>query len=177
LPGIPARKEDIMERTYESAAALVSRAAGPLAGHLGAFVGSLIDRQFTASVIYVKAQHALAFDGWLAKRGVVLADLGDVHIERYQHRLRRRHQHILAETRRRERNHITQLLQFLRDHGACPAARIEITAADDLAARYERNSGSAGAGGHNDRATKRSLMVFHEPCCGAVDRVHWALAT
>jgi site-specific recombinase XerD len=128
-----------MERTYESAAALVGRAAGPLAGRLGAFVGSLIDQQFTASVIYVKAQHALAFDRWLAKRGVVLGALGDVHIERYQHRHRRRHQRILAETRRRERNHITQLLQFLRDHGACPAARTETTAADDLAARYERH--------------------------------------
>ena len=64
-----------MERTYESAAALVGRAAGPLAGHLGAFVSSLIDQQYTASVIYIKAQHALAFDRWLAKRGVVLADL------------------------------------------------------------------------------------------------------
>jgi len=128
-----------MERTYESAAALVGRAAGPLAGHLGAFVGSLIDQQFTASVVYVKAQHALAFDGWLAKRCAVLADLGDVHIERYQHRRRRRYQRILLETRRRERNHIMQLLQFLRGHGACPAAQIEITAAEDLAARYEQH--------------------------------------
>jgi len=139
LPGIPARKEDIMERTYETAATLVGRAAGPLAGHLGAFVGSLMDQQFTASVIYVKAQHALAFDDWLAKRGAVLTDLGDVHIKRYQNRRRRRHQRILAETRRRECNHITQLLQFLRDRGACPAARTEITAADDLAARYEQH--------------------------------------
>jgi len=128
-----------MERTYETAATLVGRAAGPLAGHLGAFVGSLIDQHFTASVIYVKAQHALAFDGWLAKRGAVLTDLGDVHIERYQNRRRRRHQRILAETRRRECNHITQLLQFLRDRGACPAARTEITSADDLAARYEQH--------------------------------------
>src|SRR5215472_17031167 len=128
-----------MERTYETAATLVGRAAGPLAGHLGAFVGSLIDQQFTASVIYVKAQHALAFDGWLAKRGAVLTDLGDVHIERYQNRRRRRHQRILAETRRRECNHITQLLQFLRDRGACPTARTEITAADDLTARYEQH--------------------------------------
>jgi site-specific recombinase XerD len=128
-----------MERTYESAVALVGGAAGPLAGHLGAFVSSLIDQQYTASVIYIKAQHALAFDRWLAKRGAELADLGDVHIERYQHRRRRRHQRILTETRRRECNHITQLLQFLRDHAVCPAARIKITAADDLAACYEQH--------------------------------------
>ena len=128
-----------MERTYESAAALVGRAAGPLAGHLGAFVSSLIDQQYTASVIYIKARHALAFDRWLGKRGAELADLDDVYIERYQHRRRRRHQRILTETRRRECNHITQLLQFLRDHAVCPAARIEITSVDDLAARYEQH--------------------------------------
>ena len=128
-----------MERTYESAAALVGRATGPLAGHLGTYVSSLINQQYTASVIYIKAQHALAFDRWLSKRGAALADLGDMHIERYQHRRRRRHQRILTETRRRECNHITQLLQFLRDHGVCPAARIEITAADDFAARYEQH--------------------------------------
>jgi integrase/recombinase XerD len=136
LPGTSARKENVMERTYESAAALVDRAAGPLASHLGPFVTSLIDQQYTVSVIYIKVRHALAFDRWLAKRRVVLADLGEVHIERYQHRSRRRHQRIRTETRRREWYEVTQLLQFLRGHGVCPAARVETTAADDLAARY-----------------------------------------
>ncbi len=125
-----------MERTYESAAALVDRAAGPLASHLGPFVTSLIDQQYTVTVIYIKVRHALAFDRWLATRRVVLADLGEVHIERYQHRSRRRHQRIRTETRRREWYEVTQLLQFLRGHGVCPAARVETTAADDLAARY-----------------------------------------
>ena len=125
-----------MERTYESAWALVGRAAGPLASHLGAFVSSLIDQQYAASVVYIKARHALAFDRWLRKRGVVLAVLGDVHIERYQHRTRRRHQCIRAETRRREWCEVTQLMEFLRGRGVCPAARFETTAADDLAARY-----------------------------------------
>jgi hypothetical protein len=54
-----------MERTYEGAAALVDRAAGPLASHLGPFVTSLTDQQYTASVIYIKVRHALAFDRWL----------------------------------------------------------------------------------------------------------------
>jgi hypothetical protein len=85
-----------LERTYESAADLVGCAAGPLTSHLGAFVGSLIAQQFTASVVYVKAQHAPALGGWLAKHDVVLADLGDVHIEYYQRRRRWRHQHILV---------------------------------------------------------------------------------
>jgi hypothetical protein len=87
-----------MDRTYESAATLVGRATGPLVSHLVTFVASLIDQQFTASIIYIKVQHALAFDRWLAERGVVLADLGEVHIERYQHRSRLRHQRICTET-------------------------------------------------------------------------------
>ena len=128
-----------MERTYQSAAALVGRAAGPLANHLGAFVSSLIDQQYSASVIYIRAQHALALDRWLAKRGLVLADLSELSIERYQHRTRRRHERICGETRRRERNHVTQLLQFLRDHGVCPAVHIETTAADDLVVHYRQH--------------------------------------
>jgi integrase/recombinase XerD len=136
LPGTAARKEHVMERTYESTAALVGRAAGPVAGHLGPFVTSLIDQQYTASVIYIKVRHALAFDRWLAKHRVVLADLGEVQIERYQRRSRRRRQRIRTETRRREWYEVTQLLQFLRGRGVCPAARVETAAADDLAARY-----------------------------------------
>src|ERR1019366_6042675 len=121
-----------MERTYEGAAALVGRATGPLSSHLGLFVTSLIAHQYAASVIYIKARHALAFDRWLAKRRVVLADLREVHIERYQHRRRLRHQRIRAETRRIEWCDVTQLLQFLRGHGLCSTIRVETTAADDL---------------------------------------------
>jgi site-specific recombinase XerD len=128
-----------MERTYETAVALVGRAAGPLASHLGAFVSSLIGQQYSASVIYIKAQHALRFDRWLAKRGLVLADLSELHIVRYQHRTRRRHERVCGETWRQERNHVTQLLRFLRDRGICPAARIETTAADDLVANYRQH--------------------------------------
>jgi integrase/recombinase XerD len=120
----------------ESTTALVGRAAGPVASHLGPFVTSVIDQQYAASVIYIKVRHALAFDRWLAKHRVVLVDLGEVQIERYQRRSRRRHQCIRTETRRREWYEVTQLLQFLRGRGVCPAARIETTAADDLAARY-----------------------------------------
>src|SRR5207245_10309024 len=112
-----------MERTYESAAALVDRAAGPLASHLGPFVTSLIDQQYTVTVIYIKVRHALAFDRWLATRRVVLADLGEVHSERYQHSRRRRHQHNRTETRLRERYEATELLQCLRGRGVCRAAR------------------------------------------------------
>jgi hypothetical protein len=54
LPGASARKDNDMERTYESAEALAGRAAGPLARHLGPFVTSFVDQQQTASVIASK---------------------------------------------------------------------------------------------------------------------------
>jgi hypothetical protein len=139
LAGTSARKENDMERTYESAAALFDRAAGPLAPHLGLFVTSLISQQYAASVIYIKALHALAFDRWLAKRSVVLADLGEVHLEHYRRRRRLRHQLIRAETRRIEWCDVTQLLQFLRGQGLCPTVRVETTAADDLVASYQQH--------------------------------------
>jgi len=47
-----------MKRTYESAAALAHRAAGPLANHLDEFVASLTDQQYVPAVVYVKALHA-----------------------------------------------------------------------------------------------------------------------
>ncbi len=125
-----------MERTYESVAALARRAAGPLASHLRPFAESLIEQQYAASVIYVTARHALAFDCWLAKHRVVLSDLGKAHIERYQNRSRRRQRRIRTETRRIERCALAQLLQFLRNRGVSPAAYVDTTAVDDLAARY-----------------------------------------
>src|ERR1700687_4251628 len=128
-----------MERTYESAAALVDRATGPLAPHLGLFVTSLISQQYAADVIYIKALHAVAFDRWLAKRRVLLADVGEVYLKSYRHRRRRRQQRIRPETRRIEWCDVTQLLQFLRDHGVCSAVRVQTTAADDLVANYQQH--------------------------------------
>lgn len=123
-----------MKRSYESTATFVGRAAGPLADHLGPFVASLIEQQYAASVVYIKAMHALAFDLWLAKSRVGLADLTEIHIEAYQRR--RGHRSICAETRRRECCDVTQLLQFLRGHGVCEAACGDSTPADDLVAAF-----------------------------------------
>jgi integrase/recombinase XerD len=136
VSGLSARKENAMERTYESAAAFVGRATGPLASYLGRFVTSLIERQHTASVLYIKARHAVAFDRWLEKRRIAAADLGEAHIERYQRRTRRRHLRILPETRAREWCEVMQLLQFLRSCGVCTVSRVESTPAEDLAASY-----------------------------------------
>jgi site-specific recombinase XerD len=128
-----------MERTYESARALAGRAAGPLSSHLVAFVASLIQQQYAASVIYIKLRHALAFDRWLAKRRIALVGLGEVHIERFQSRVRRLHGRIRVETRLLERREVNHLLRFLRAQGACPTGHVEATAAEGMIARFEEH--------------------------------------
>src|SRR6202034_394707 len=97
-------------------------------------IASLSEQRYRASVIYIKALHGLALDRWLAKRRAALADFGEPQIERYQNRSRLRHGRIRTATRQIERKAVTQLLQFLRARGVCPAARVETTAADDLVA-------------------------------------------
>jgi site-specific recombinase XerD len=136
LPGAVARKESILERTYESAMALASRAAGPLAANLRPWVSSLIDKQYVAAVVYVKARHAVAFDRWLAGQRVDLADLGEVHLTRYQDRRRRVRRPVRTATRQQERRELVHLLHDLREQGLCPAARVDTAPADDLATAF-----------------------------------------
>ena len=125
-----------MERTYESAVALASRATGPLAAHLGPWVRSLIGKQYAFAVVYVKARHATAFDRWLAGQRIELEELSEVHLTRYQARRRRTRQPIRAATRQHERRELVHLLHDLREQGLCPAARVDTTPADDLAAAF-----------------------------------------
>ena len=126
-----------MKRTYESAAALAHRAAGPLANHLDEFVASLIDQQYVPAVVYVKARHALAFDRWLAKHRVMLTDLGESHLERFQRRRRRGRQGICAETRRRERYDLSEVLQFLRARRVCEPVEFDPVPADVFVVGFE----------------------------------------
>jgi integrase/recombinase XerD len=139
LQGNPARKESIMERTYESAAALAHLAVGPLATHLDEFVAWLTAQQYVPAVIYVKALHALAFDRWLAKRRVTLADLGEIHIEQFERRRRRQRQCIRAETRRREQYDVSEALQFLRARGVCKTAEIDPVPANVFVVGFEQH--------------------------------------
>jgi hypothetical protein len=119
-----------MEPSYESALARACRAAGPLAGHLGPFVASLIEQQYAASVVLDKARRAAAFDRWLARRCVVLADLGDIRIEQYQRRRRRVHRSVRAKTRCRETLRGCSAAGFLRGHGVCEAAPYRLNMRD-----------------------------------------------
>jgi len=116
--------------------ALASRATGPLAAYLGPWVGSLIDKQYAAAVVYVKARHAAAFDCWLAARRIDLQDLSEVHLTQYQDRRRRLCRPVCVATRQQERRELVHLLRHLRDLGVCSTSRVATTPADDLAAAF-----------------------------------------
>lgn len=161
-----------MERTYESAAALVERATGPLAPHLGALVRSLIAQRYAASVVNIKALHTVAFDHWLAKHGVGLSDLSEVHLACYRRRRRRRRQCIRPATRRIEWCAVTQLLQFLRDQGVCTTVRVQTTAADDLVASYQqhlRDQQGLATSTIERYTTVAGQFLDEHFCSGAVD--------
>lgn len=125
-----------MERSYESAAALVGRATGPASEHLGFFVDQLIRQRFVAAVVYVKALHAVAFDRWLGRHDVTLDKLGEIHIRRYLCRRRRQSRAIRPVTRRREQYDVEQLMHFLRSRAICAQVVASTTPAEDLVAAY-----------------------------------------
>ena len=129
-----ARKESIVERSYESGASLASCPTGPLSEHLGSFVELLAQQHFAASAVYVKTLHAVAFDRWLAKHHVPLADLNEIHIQRFLRR--RRRGPIRLKTRRQEERDVKQVLSFLRLRGVCAEALVSSTPAEDLVAAY-----------------------------------------
>ena len=128
-----------MERTYESAAALVATATVPLSVHLPRFVGFLIGQQYVRAVVHVKAMHAVAFDRWLAHQHVALADLAEHHVAGFGRRRRRCRGSIRPETRKRERFDVAHLLRYLRTVGACPPAPCTCTPVEDFAAAYQRH--------------------------------------
>jgi site-specific recombinase XerD len=128
-----------LERSFENAAAIADRAAGPVSEHLGSFVELLIRQQFVAAVVCVKALHAAAFDRWLAQRDVDPAALSEVQVQQFLRRRRRCRGPIRTETRRREEYDLQHLLGFLRTRGVCSQAVVSSTAAEDLVAAFARH--------------------------------------
>jgi len=153
-----------MERSYDSAIALVRPAVGPLAAHLSAFVASLIVKQYSINCVYIKGRHALAFDRWLATHGVTLADLSESDVARYNRRRSSRcRRSRRVATRRREWCVMMQLLQFLREQGACPLARGSSCPADEVVGGFERylrhERGLADATIGRVSTTARQLLI------------------
>ncbi len=130
-----------MELSYENADALVRSIGGTSAEHLGAFVGSLIGKQYSVSYVCQLAQQALAFGRWCEVRSISLHVLSEDDIVRYQ-RSRRQCRFRCLETRRRELHALGLLLDFLRNEGVCPAAPVHATPAEEVTigfARYLQN--------------------------------------
>ena len=75
-----------MEPTLEGAMALARSATGPLSPHLTAFIASLIEQRYAVVCLRAKAWRAAAFDAWLGKQGIDLADLCEAHIEQFSRR-------------------------------------------------------------------------------------------
>jgi integrase/recombinase XerD len=125
-----------LERSYASAIALVSHAAGPVSQHLGPFVDLLIGQQFVAAVVHVKAQHAVAFDRWLAHHDVDPAELSEAHVQRFARRRRRRNEPVRPETRQREVYDVQQVVDFLRCRSVCAQAFARANPVEDLVAAF-----------------------------------------
>ncbi len=152
-----------MERSYQRAMALASRAKGPLAAHLGPWVSSLIDKQYAAAVVYVKARHAAAFDRWLAARRIDLQDLSEAHLTQYQDRRRRLRRPVCVATRQQERRELIHLLRDLRGLGVCSTGRVATTPTDDLAAVFahhlQHQQGLADSSIERYRDVARQFLV------------------
>lgn len=128
-----------MERSFENAAAIADRAAGPVSEHLGSFVELLIRQKFVAAVVCVKVLHAAAFDRWLAQHDVDPAALSEAHVQQFLRRRRRCRGRVRTETRRREEYDVQHVLGFLRSRGVCAQAVVSSTSAQDLVAAFARH--------------------------------------
>ena len=149
LPGNSACKEIILEPSYERADARVRAIGGTSVEHLRLFVTWLSRQQYSAGYARIVTRHALAFNRWCDGRGVEVAALTDVDVERFQ-RSRARRRARRPETRRQERQALALLLHFLREQGLCAAAASFATEADRIAADFaqhlHRNHALAAAG-------------------------------
>lgn len=105
-----------MQESYESARAIVCAAHGPLLPHLEAYVSSLIEQQYSAHCVCMKARCARGFSGWLARQRIDARD-ADEQVAAAFHRER-------AGARRgwRDESHtLVQLLVFLRERSVIAA--------------------------------------------------------
>jgi hypothetical protein len=143
--------------------ALANRATGPLAAHFEPWVSSLIDKQYVAAVVYVKARHAAAFDHWLTAQRIDLEDLSEVHLTQYQDRRRRMRQPVCVVTRQQERRELVHLLGDLRALGVCAKARVATIPTDDIAAAFghhlQHQQGLADSSIERYRTVARQFLV------------------
>jgi integrase/recombinase XerD len=125
-----------MQESYEGARAIAQAAQGPLSPHLEAYVSSLIDQQYSAHGVCMKARCARRFSHWLARRHIEARDADEDAVALY-HRER-------AGVRRGwrgELHSLGQLLSFLRERGviAEPTTVAEAAPADRVVLRFKEH--------------------------------------
>jgi integrase/recombinase XerD len=126
-----------MERSYESARALVRVAQGPLSPHLEAFASFLIEQRYSAWCVYLKSYRAMDFSAWLALQTTDTRDVDERVVARY-HRERSRGR---RRPWRNELYALHQLLTFLRGGGVIddPAAAAAVVPVDHFVHRFEEH--------------------------------------
>lgn len=125
-----------MQESYESARAIVQVAQGPLSPHLEAYVSSLIDRQYSAHGVCMKARCARRFSDWLARQRIEGRD-ADEHAVALYHRERA----AVRRVWRGELHALGQLLIFLRERGviAVPTTVAEVAPADRVVHQFKEH--------------------------------------
>lgn len=152
-----------MEPTLEGAMALARSATGPLQPHLTAFIASLIDQRYAVVCLRAKAWRAAAFDAWLGKQGIELADLCEAHIEQFSRRNYQPRSDCRSRPRRHEAPALRQLLRYLQAQGLCATTPARTLPADALLADFEqfllRDRGLAVGTTGGYRARVREFLV------------------
>ena len=152
-----------MEPTLEGAMALARSATGPLSPHLTAFIASLIDQRYAVVCLRAKAWRAAAFDAWLGKQGIELADLCEAHIEQFSRRNYQPRSDCRGEPHRHEAPALKQLLRYLQAQGLGAATAARTLPADALLAGFEqflqRDRGLAASTTGGYRASVREFLV------------------
>lgn len=152
-----------MEPTLDGAMALARRATGPLSPHLPAFVKSLIEQRYATVCVRAKAWRAVDFDGWLERQGVALADVADVHVDRYLRRRVPRRADCRSKPRCSEPYALRQLMQWLRSQGLCASAQTVTLPAETVVAAFgqylKRERGLAAGTTDNYRSSVREFLI------------------
>ena len=136
--GHPARKESILEPTLKGAMALALNATGPVSPHLPAFVTFLIEQRYAVVCVRAKAWRAAAFDGWLTKQGIELAEIKAIHVDEFLRREYRPRSDCRAAPRSHEPADVRHLIGYLREQGLCEPEMKLILPADKLVSCFEQ---------------------------------------
>ena len=118
--------------------ALARSATGPVSPHLPAFVTALIEQHYSVVCVRTKAWRAVAFDRWLAKQGIELAQISNANVDDFFRREYRPRSDCRAKPRCHEPSDVRHLIDYLRRLGLCAPAVTTDLPADKLVSYFEQ---------------------------------------